>query len=71
MNQAMEIVPVSHIGEILELRKLNFRGLKGQFDIKKANLRGLIAKISYLRPSLASKTHVQSIFMEYAIRIVS
>ena len=41
-----------HIGEILELRKLNFRGLKGQFDIKKANFRGSIAEIVYLITTL-------------------
>ena len=36
------------------LRKLDFRDLKGQFDVKKANFRGLIAEIGYLRPILAT-----------------
>ena len=31
-------------------RKLDFRGLIGQFDVKMANFRGLIAKIGHLRP---------------------
>ena len=41
---------------ILELTKLNFRGLKCQFSVKKANFGGLIAKIGHYRPILASKT---------------
>ena len=36
-----------YIGAILKLIKFNFRGLKGQFDVKKVNLRGIIAKICY------------------------
>ena len=43
---------------ILELRKIGFRGLKGQFDVKKANFRGLIAKIGNLRPILAYRTQL-------------
>ena len=39
-----------YVEGVLELRKLGFRGLKGQFDAKKANFRGLIAKIDHLRP---------------------
>ena len=46
------------VGGIFELVKLEFRGLKGQFDVKKANFRGLIAKIGYLRLTLTSKTHL-------------
>ena len=38
------------VGGVLELIKLDFRGLKGQFDVKKANFRGLIAKIGRYRP---------------------
>ena len=34
-----------YVGEVLEFRKLDFRGLIGQFDVKMANFRGLIAKI--------------------------
>ena len=49
-----------YIGGVLEPRKLDFSGLKGQFEIKKVNLgdfRGLLAKISYLRPILVSRNH--------------
>ena len=60
-----------YVGGILELRKLDFRGLKGQFDVKKANFRGLIAKIGHLRPILASRTYLWPIFMDYAMGIVS
>ena len=35
---------LKYVGLILELRKLHFRGLKGQFDVKNANFMGLIAK---------------------------
>ena len=45
---------LGYIGGIFELLKLEFRGLKGQFDVKKANFRGLIAKIGFLWPILAS-----------------
>ena len=34
------------------------RGLKGQFDVKKANFRGLIAKNGYLRPIITSRTNL-------------
>ena len=56
-----------YVGWILELRKLGFRGLKGQFDVKKANFRGLIAKIGHLRPIFASRTHLWPIFMDYVM----
>ena len=36
-----------YVGAILKLIKLDFRGLKGQFDVKKVNLRGIIAKIGH------------------------
>ena len=49
---------LKHIGGILELRKIDFRCLKVQFDVKKANFRGLTAKIGYLRPILTSITHL-------------
>ena len=48
------------------LRKLNFGSLKGQFDVRKANFKGLIAKIGY-RPILNTRTQLGFIFMEYAI----
>ena len=53
------------------LRKINFRGLKGQFDVKKANFRGLISKIGYLMPILTSVTHPWPIIMVSTMRIVS
>ena len=46
-----------YVEMILKLRKLDFRGLKGQFNVKKANFRGLIPEISYLRPILTSRTY--------------
>ena len=56
------------------LRKLGFRGLKGQFDVKKANFRGLITKIDHRRSILASRTHLLPVFIAiyaiYAIGIV-
>ena len=55
---------LKYVGGILELRKLDFRGLKGQFDVKKVNFKGLIAKISYYRPILTATTHLWPIFME-------
>ena len=36
-----------YVGRISELRKSYFRCFKVQFDVKKANFRGLIAKIGY------------------------
>jgi hypothetical protein len=54
-----------YVGGILRHRKLDFRGLKGQFDVKKANFRGLIAKIGHLRPILASITYIWPICMDY------
>ena len=62
---------LKYIAGILELRKLDFRGLKGQFDVKNANFRGLIAKIGHYRPILASRTNLWPIFMEYAMGIVT
>ena len=29
---------IKYVGVVLELRKLDFGGLKGQFDVKKVNL---------------------------------
>ena len=55
---------------ILELIKLDFRGLREQFDAKKTNVRELIAKIGYLRPILPSRTNLWPIFMDYAIGVV-
>ena len=61
---------LKYVGEILETRKLHFRGRIGQFDVKKANFRGLIAKIGHYWPILATRTHLWHIFMEYAMGIV-
>ena len=59
-----------YVGAVLVLRKLNLWGVKGQFDVKKANFRGLIARIGHYRPILTTRTQLGSIFMEYAIKIV-
>ena len=42
---------------IVKLRKVDFRGLRGQFDAKKVNFRGLIAKIGRYRPVLPTRFH--------------
>ena len=60
-----------HVRWILQARKLGFRGLKGQFDVKKANFRELTAKIGYLRPILTSTDHLWPIFMDYVIGTVA
>ena len=60
-----------YVGGVLVLRKLDFRCLKGQYDAKKANFRGLIAKIGDYRPIFASRTHLRPIFMEYVIGIMT
>ena len=59
-----------YAGRVLVIRKLEFRGLKRQYDVKKVNFRGLIAKIGHYRPILATRTHLWPIFMEYAMEIV-
>ena len=56
-----------YAGGVLEVKKLHFRGLKGQFDAKKANFGGPIAKFRHCRPILAFRTHLWPIFMEYAM----
>ena len=53
-----------YVGGVLEIKKLDFRGLKGQFDVKMANFRGLIAKIGHLRPILTDyKNHLMTHFL--------
>ena len=47
------VFALRYIRGIPEVRKLDFRGFKAQFDFKKANFRGLIAKIGCLRHDLA------------------
>ena len=56
-----------YVGGRLELRKLDFRGLIIQFNVKKANFRELVAKTGHYRPILASRTHLWFIFMEYVM----
>ena len=53
---------LKYVGWFLEFRKFGFRGLKGQFYVKKANFRGLIAKIGHYSPILASKTNLWAYF---------
>ena len=48
---------LSYFRGMFEFRKLDFRGLKGQFDVKNANFRVLIPKIGYFRPILTSRTN--------------
>ena len=50
--------------------KNSFWGLKGQFEVKMARLRGVIVKIGYLSPILATRTPLWAVFLEYAIGIV-
>ena len=59
-----------YVGEVPEFRKLDFRGVIGQFDDKMANFRGLIAKIDRLRPILTSRLHQRPIFRDYGMGIV-
>ena len=59
-----------YVGVVLELRKFNFRGLKGQIDVKNTNFKGIIARIGNYRAILATRTHLWSVFMEYVIKIV-
>ena len=39
-----------YVGWVIEVTKLDFRGLIGKFDVKMGNFRGLIAKIGHLSP---------------------
>ena len=56
-----------YVGGVLKFRKLNLMVLRSQFDVTKVNFRGLVAKIGHLKPNLASRNHLRSIFMQYAI----
>ena len=51
----------------MKLRKIDFRGLKGQFDVINDNFIGLIAKYVYLWPILAYRTNLWPIFLDYNI----
>ena len=46
-----------YVGGVLEFRKLDFRGLKGQFDVKRPNFVAQKAKLGDLGRILASRTH--------------
>ena len=48
---------LKYVGGVLELRKLDFRGLKCQFNVKRPNLGAQKAKIGDLGPILDSRTH--------------
>ena len=60
----LTLVGLIYVGRILEFRKLDFRGLKCQFDIKKVDFWGLVAKIGYSRPILTFRTHLWPIFID-------
>ena len=60
-----------YVRGVLELRKLDFRGLKGQIDVKMANFRGLTAKLFRYRHIFATRARLWPIFMEYFMEIVT
>ena len=62
---------LKYVRGILKLIKMHFRGLKGQFDVKMANFRGLTAKIGRYRQIFATRVHLWPIFMEYLMEIVT
>ena len=47
---------LKYVGGVLKVRKLDFRGLKGQIDVKKDNSRGPIAKIDHYSPISATNS---------------
>ena len=59
-----------YVEEVLEFRKSDFMGLKGQFDVKTTNFRGVIVKICHYRPILATRTHLRPIFMMHVLYFV-
>ena len=61
---------LKQVGKISTFRMLDFKCLKVQFDVKKANFRTLIPKKGYLKSILVSKTHLCPMFMNYTIRIM-
>ena len=58
-----------NVAAVLEFRKLDFKGLKGQLDLKRFSFRRLIPKFGYW-PILATRTHLWHIFMGYTMGIV-
>ena len=59
-----------NVGAVLEFIKLDFKGLKGQLDLKRASFRRLIPKFGHYWPILATRTHLWHIFMGYAMGIL-
>jgi len=58
---------LKYVGGVLKVRKIDFRGLKGQIDVKKVNSRGLIAKIDHCSPFSATNiTHNWSIMANFS-----
>ena len=41
---------LSYVGVFIEIKRIDFRGLKGPFDVKRANFRIPIAKIGHYGP---------------------
>ena len=60
-----------YVEGFLKFRKLDFVSLRGQFDVKKANFRELIAHLGSYSPFLASRTNLWSIFIDYTMGIVA
>ena len=57
-----------HVEGVLELQKFDFWSPSNQFDIKKANFVGLLAKIASLRHILASRAHLWPVFCVFFCR---
>ena len=49
---------------IFELRKVDFGGLNGQFNVKKANFRGLLAKIDLFGAYLGFENPLATHFLD-------
>ena len=65
------IYSLRYVEGILQPRKLDFRGLRGQFDDKNANFKGLGTKNGYLWQILPYGTHLGSILLDCAMGIVA
>ena len=61
---------IVYITGFLVVRKFDFRGIKGQLDVKNVNFWTGIAKIGYLMPILTSRTHIWPIFLNCATGFV-
>ena len=60
---------LKYIGRVLELKKLDFGGLKSLFEVKNAIFGVLIAKIGYVWPILTSRSHLRPILMNFVMGI--